>query len=177
MASEYDHFAVNIAALCWLCAWRGHLHSQELPNRLCKMVQVAAWRPHLYQQDGVQAYTSHQEQNLLSVNLQMFWSKRFWPHSSLGLNPLDYYLWGILEKDANEHAHNSVESLKVAIKEALTKMHRQHSVNACNRFRARVQAVTEKGERMDKIIIAFRRLAVSYCKRKICYAFFVLTYD
>ncbi|QQP36215.1 Uncharacterized protein FKW44_021246, partial [Caligus rogercresseyi] len=29
-----------------------------------------------------------------SANLDMFWSKEFWPPSSPDLNPCDYYLWG-----------------------------------------------------------------------------------
>ncbi|QQP32478.1 Uncharacterized protein FKW44_024404 [Caligus rogercresseyi] len=44
----------------------------------------------------------------------MFWSKEFWPPSSPDLNPCDYYLWGVLEKDTNKRAHNTVDSLKAA---------------------------------------------------------------
>ncbi|QQP37178.1 Transposable element tcb1 transposase, partial [Caligus rogercresseyi] len=48
-------------------------------------------------------------------NLDMFWSKKFWPLSSHDLNPCDYYLWGVLERDTNKRAHNPVDSLKAAI--------------------------------------------------------------
>ncbi len=62
------------------------------------MVQVAAGRPYLYKQDGALACTSHLEQNWCEDNLDMFWSKSFWPTSSPDLNPIDYLVWGILER-------------------------------------------------------------------------------
>ncbi|QQP56499.1 Transposable element tcb1 transposase [Caligus rogercresseyi] len=40
----------------------------------------------------------------------MFWSKEFWPPAAL-----TYYLWGVLERDTNKRAHNTVDSLKAAI--------------------------------------------------------------
>ncbi|QQP40066.1 Transposable element tcb1 transposase, partial [Caligus rogercresseyi] len=53
-------------------------------------------------------------QNWRSENLDMFWSKEFWPPSSPDLNHCDYYLWGVLERDTNKRAHNTVDSLKAA---------------------------------------------------------------
>ncbi|QQP42505.1 Uncharacterized protein FKW44_017194 [Caligus rogercresseyi] len=49
----------------------------------------------------------------------MFWSKEFWPPSSPDLKPCDYYLWGVLERDTNKRAHNTVDSLKAAIIQAV----------------------------------------------------------
>ncbi|QQP42134.1 Transposable element tcb1 transposase [Caligus rogercresseyi] len=63
------------------------------------MTQIAAGRPYLYQQDGAPAHTSNLVQNWCLENLDMFWSKEFWPPSSPDLNPCDYYLWGVLERD------------------------------------------------------------------------------
>ncbi|QQP41629.1 Uncharacterized protein FKW44_016060, partial [Caligus rogercresseyi] len=55
----------------------------------------------------------------------MFWSKEFWPPSSPDLNPCDYYLWGILERDTNKRAHNTVDSLKAAIIQAVANLSRE----------------------------------------------------
>jgi len=33
----------------------------------------------------------------LSDNMEMFWSKEFWPPNSLDLNPMDYYVWNVIE--------------------------------------------------------------------------------
>ncbi|QQP32456.1 Transposable element tcb1 transposase [Caligus rogercresseyi] len=51
------------------------------------MTQIAAGRAYLYQQDGASAHTSNLVQNWCLENLDMFWSKEFWPPSSPDLNP------------------------------------------------------------------------------------------
>ena len=76
----------------------------------------------------------------------MFWSKDFWPPSSPDLNPLDYYCWGIIERELNKFAHNSVDSLRTAIIDVCNNTDRQHLANACNRFRSRIEAVIEAGD-------------------------------
>ncbi len=56
-----------------------------------------------FQQDP--AHTSLLVKNWCSDNLDMLWSKEMWPPSSPNLNPLDYYMWGILERESNKRAH------------------------------------------------------------------------
>jgi len=68
-----------------------------------------------------------------------------WPPSSPDLNPLDYYVWGILERESNKHAHNTVDSLRTAILEAVANMDKEFLIKACARFRARLEAVVEAG--------------------------------
>ncbi|QQP51259.1 Uncharacterized protein FKW44_012570, partial [Caligus rogercresseyi] len=41
------------------------------------------------------------------------------------LNPCDYYLWGVLERDTNKRAHNTVDSLKAAIIQAVANLSRE----------------------------------------------------
>ncbi|QQP50579.1 Uncharacterized protein FKW44_011619, partial [Caligus rogercresseyi] len=78
-------------------------------------------------------------------NLDMFWSKEFWPPSSPDLNPCDYYLWGVLERDTNKRAHNTVDSLKAAIIQAVANLSREQVAHAVGRFRHRVEAFIVKG--------------------------------
>ncbi|QQP34905.1 Uncharacterized protein FKW44_022953, partial [Caligus rogercresseyi] len=73
----------------------------------------------------------------------MFWSKEIWPPSSPDCKPLDYYVWGVLERESNKRAHNSVVSLKAFITVAVANMNRKHLVNACARFQSRLEAVIE----------------------------------
>ncbi|QQP53811.1 Uncharacterized protein FKW44_006424 [Caligus rogercresseyi] len=75
----------------------------------------------------------------------MFWSKEFWPPSSPDLNPCDYYLWGVLERDTNKRAHNTVDSLKAAIIQAVANLSREQVAHAVGRFRHREEAVIVKG--------------------------------
>ncbi|QQP38684.1 Transposable element tcb1 transposase [Caligus rogercresseyi] len=109
------------------------------------MTQIAAGRPYLYQQDGAPAHTSNLVQNWCLENLDMFWSKEFWPPSSPDPNPCDYYLWGVLERDTNKRAHNTVDSLKAVIIQAVTNLSREQVAHAVGRFRHRVEAVIVKG--------------------------------
>lgn len=107
------------------------------------IIEVAGDRPYVFQQDGAPAHTSHRVQNWLDDNVDMFWFKEFWPPSSPDLNPLDYYLWSVLERESNKRSHNTVESLRAAIKEAAANIPADHVVNACRRFRPRLEAVIE----------------------------------
>jgi len=52
------------------------------------MKTVASGRPYVFQQDD--AHMSHLIQNWISDNVNMFWSKEFWPLNSPDLNPLEY---------------------------------------------------------------------------------------
>ncbi|QQP48772.1 Transposable element tcb1 transposase [Caligus rogercresseyi] len=109
------------------------------------MTQIATGRPYLYQQDGAPAHTSNLVQNWCLENLDMVWSKEFWPSSSPDLNLCDYYLWGILERDTNKRAYNTVDSLKAAIIQAVANLSREQVAHAVGRFRHRVEAVIVKG--------------------------------
>jgi len=68
------------------------------------METVASGRPYV-QQDDVPAHTSHLVQNWLSDNIDMFWSKEFWPPNSPDLNPLDHYVWSVVERVTNKSRH------------------------------------------------------------------------
>ncbi|QQP55477.1 Transposable element tcb2 transposase [Caligus rogercresseyi] len=110
------------------------------------MTQIATGRPYLYQQDGAPARTSNLVQNWCLENLDMFWSKEFWPPTSPDLTPCDYYLWGVLERDTNKCADNTVDSLKAAIIQAVANLSREQVAHAVGRFRHRVETVIVKGE-------------------------------
>lgn len=105
------------------------------------MSAIAADRPYVFQQDGAPAHNSRIVQAWCEDELHAFWSKELWPPSSPDLNPLDYYCWGVIERQSNKRAHNSVDSLRAAIVDTCTNMSRDQLVKACNRFRARVEAV------------------------------------
>jgi len=64
-----------------------------------------------------------------------------WPPSSPDLNPLDFYVWGVVERDSNSHSHNTITALKSAIVDAMANIPKTHLITACSRFRRRVEAV------------------------------------
>jgi len=71
----------------------------------------------------------------------MFWSKKFWPPNSSDLNPLDYYVWIVVERVMNKSRHPNVKSLRTAIKAAFVDIDNATLQRACGRFR--IEAVIE----------------------------------
>jgi len=114
------------------------------------MVTVVSGRQYVFQQDGAPAHTSHLVQNWLSDNVDMFWSKEFWPPNSPDLNPLDYYVWSVVERVTNKTRHPNVASLRTAIEAAFTNMDSAVLKRACGRFRTRMEAViAAKGDYIE----------------------------
>ncbi|QQP37983.1 Transposable element tcb2 transposase [Caligus rogercresseyi] len=109
------------------------------------MTQIAAGRPYLYQQDGAPAHTFNLVQKLVLRESRHVLVKGVLAPSSPDLNPCDYYLWGVLERDTNKRAHNTVDSLKAAIIQAVANLSSEQVAHVVGRFRHRVEAVIVKG--------------------------------
>ena len=67
------------------------------------------------------------------------WLLDLWPPSSPDLNPLDYYVWGILEKKVNY----TKQELKDAI------VGDRMEVKACSTFCHCLEAIIEKGDHIE----------------------------
>jgi len=107
------------------------------------METIVSGRPYVFQQDDAPAHTSHLVQNWLSDNIDMFWSKKFWPPNSPDLNPLDYYIWSVVKRVINKHKHLNVTSLRTAIEAAFADIDSATLQRACERFRSRIEPVIE----------------------------------
>ena len=94
------------------------------------METVASGRPYIFQQDGAPAHTSHLVQNWLSDNVDAFWSKECWPPSSPDLNPLDYYVWGVIERVSNKSRHPNVATLQANIEAAIADLDKEQLKSA-----------------------------------------------
>ena len=64
--------------------------------------------------------------------INMFWSKKFWLPNSPYLNPLDYYIWSVVEKITNKSRHLNVTSLRTAIENRI-RWYGQHYITMCVR--------------------------------------------
>uniref|UniRef100_T1HXZ5 Tc1-like transposase DDE domain-containing protein n=1 Tax=Rhodnius prolixus TaxID=13249 RepID=T1HXZ5_RHOPR len=73
----------------------------------------------------------------------MFWSKEYLPSNSPDLNPLDYYVWSLVERDIKKSRHPNVASLKAAIEAAFADKDRDTSKCACTCFSPRMEAVIQ----------------------------------
>ena len=108
-----------------------------------RIVHAANGRPYVFQLDSARAHTSLLVPNWLDENAQMFWSKDFWPPNFPDLNPMDYYVWGTLERMTNKNPHHNLDSLRTAIVEAMANIDCSHLQHACSRFRPRLDAVID----------------------------------
>jgi hypothetical protein len=46
-------------------------------------------------------------QDWMKASLMNHWLKGVWPPSSPDYNPLDYFMWSKVEREANKHPHNT----------------------------------------------------------------------
>lgn len=67
-------------------------------------------------------------QDWMAENFHDHVAPNLWPPNSPDYNPLDYYLWGVVEKEVNKHPHNTKSSLM----EAMEDINKNHLIRACS---------------------------------------------
>ena len=77
---------------------------------------------YIFMQDGAPAHTSVATQKWCQANLSKFWDKKSWPPASPDLNVLDYLAWGWLQKRVSEFNPTNLQTLKIAIRNAVAEM-------------------------------------------------------
>ena len=77
----------------------------------------------------------------MADNLYDYITPNIWPPNSPVLNPLEYYVWSVVEKEVNEYLHNTKDSLKAAIVWVMSDMYKDQLTSAFNWFRPRIEAV------------------------------------
>ena len=75
-----------------------------------------------FQQDGAPLHTANKTQTWCEHHFPRFWKKELWPPSSPDLNPLDFCILSILEKEACMTAHTNTEALKKSLKREWAKI-------------------------------------------------------
>ena len=61
--------------------------------------RVVEVRPYAFQQDSAPSHKARMTQEWMSANLHSHITPEFWPSNSLHLNPLDYYVCGVVKKE------------------------------------------------------------------------------
>ncbi|CAO4363115.1 unnamed protein product [Caenorhabditis nigoni] len=74
-------------------------------------------QPFILQQDWAPSHGSKSTKAVLDAHFPGYWDKDMWPASSPDLNPLDFSVWGFLDK-VMAHSHPNLESLKRALLKA-----------------------------------------------------------
>lgn len=98
----------------------------------------------IFQQDSAPAHASNITQQWCRENCPNFISKDLWPPSSPDLNPLDYFVWGVLEAKVNATQHRNLDSMKAAIQREWTNLSMESVRAAINGWQRRLTAIIEQ---------------------------------
>ena len=71
------------------------------------------------------------------------WLKEMWPPSSTDCNPLDYFMWVIVEREVNKCPHITLASLKAMTSDVMTDLDREVFIHAGKKFQSWIEAVME----------------------------------
>ena len=96
-----------------------------------------------FQQDGAPSHTSKKTQSWCRENFSSFWDKEMWPTSSPDLNPVDFNICSMLEKDLCRSEKRSVEHLKKSLKKAWADIPQKKIRAAAEAFRLRLEKVID----------------------------------
>ncbi|UYV66328.1 hypothetical protein LAZ67_4001341 [Cordylochernes scorpioides] len=114
------------------------------------MDMVAAGRKYVFQQDSAPAHKAKKTQSWLTLNVPSHWGPDIWPPNSPDCNPLDYYVWGVVERDVNKAPHTTIQSVKKAVHTVMTQMDKVIVAKACASFRTRLEtAVANNGNYIE----------------------------
>ncbi|KAL1116751.1 hypothetical protein AAG570_005223 [Ranatra chinensis] len=104
----------------------------ELLNTVVKpwIRRAADGRPYVWQQDSAPCHTSGKNQKWLSENFYDSTSPNVWPPNSPDPNPMDYFVWGAVEKDTDRPPSNTkAQFIKMKVFAALP---RETVASACS---------------------------------------------
>ena len=117
-------------------------------------LQAVPWLSGEWREGWGLRHNANRTQDRCRANLPHFWEKEVWPPSSPDVNPLDFFVWGVAERDTNRSPHNTKDSLIRSIKDVFTNFHREDVVHACSRVRSRVRRLLQPTAILfDKYII------------------------
>ena len=107
------------------------------------ITRVANGKPYAWQHDLAPSHTSGKSKKWLSVNFYNYTSPYDWPLNSPDPNPMDYYVWGTVEKNANHRASTTKTQLINIIKAVFESLPRESVTSSCSRFQDRIEAVID----------------------------------
>ena len=96
---------------------------------------------YVWQQDSAPSHKSRMVQTWCASHLKDFWPWGMWPPSSPDLNPLDYAVWGEVERKACATPHPSVAALKATVDREWMDLDAAYLIRSCKAFRPRIEAM------------------------------------
>lgn len=94
-------------------------------------------RSNVFQQDSA-PFTNH---DWLALYFYKHIAPNVWLRKLLELNPLDYYMWIVVERETNERFHNTIRYLKAAITRVIFNINANNVMCECQRSRYCLEAI------------------------------------
>jgi DDE superfamily endonuclease len=98
---------------------------------------------YIFQQESAPSHEAQNTQEWLADHFYDHITPNLWPSYSPDLNPLDYYVWDVAERDINKRSQNAQHSLKASIVTVMDNIDMDHLIRACGTYRSRIEAVIE----------------------------------
>ena len=106
---------------------------------------------YIWQQDSAPAHRANVTQRWMDNNFANYWPWALWPPSAPDANPLDYAVWGVMDRKARATPHRNVDDLKTSILREWDNLSKDFIVNSCKSFRRRIEAIVEaEGGHIEK---------------------------
>jgi hypothetical protein len=71
------------------------------------------------------------------------WLEEMWPLSSTDCNPLDYFMWCVVDREVTKCPHITLASLKAMTSDLMTNLDREVIIHACKKFQSWIEVVME----------------------------------
>lgn len=109
-------------------------------------------KPWTFQQDSAPSHKARVNQEWLEKNVPSFISAQQWLSNSPDANPLDFSIWGMLDRKVLTKKYQSVDALKVALQREWRKLPQNQIRAACDSFFDRLRAIVKaKGGHIENL--------------------------
>ena len=103
--------------------------------------KAARGRTFVWQQDSAPCHTLRISQKWLIEHFYDFVPPDVWPPNSPDLNPMDYFVWGAVERHTNKTPCYNKDELVKRIKKEFKALKKDLVIKSCARFRNRIEAI------------------------------------
>ena len=117
------------------------VYLQVLEEKVLPCCTNAFGNQYVFTQDGAPAHTSNVTQAWCKQHFPDFWDKNMWPPSSPDINPMDFVIWSILEREVSRVSHSSVTALKTALMKSWSKTDAETVQRSCQAVPGCLQAI------------------------------------
>lgn len=100
---------------------------------------VANGLAHIFQRVSALSHTALESQDWLGQNFHDHVTLNLWPPKTSYINPLDYYVRSVVEKEINKHRHKPKSSVMEAVDREKENINKDHLIKAQSRFRTRIE--------------------------------------